>query len=124
MKKISILNNLLSLLQTVAQSGTPLVLIAEDVEGNALIAIIVNQLCGRLNVWAVKTSGLGNRRKAMLEDIAILIGGIFISKDLSITLENITIGDLGGVKHITISKKDTTIVEGNGRHGDIQAGMK
>jgi chaperonin GroEL len=101
-----------------------LVLVAGDIEGDTLIALIINQLCRRLNVWAIKASGFGNHRKAMLEDIAILTGGRLISEDFDITLENVNIDDLGRVKHITISKKDMTIVEGNGRHGDIQARMK
>ncbi|MDR0740996.1 MAG: chaperonin GroEL [Puniceicoccales bacterium] len=123
-KKISALNDLLPLLQTVAQGGKPLMLIAEDVEGEALAALVVNKLRGTLNVCAVKAPGFGDRRKAMLEDIAILTGGRFISEDLGIKLENVTIDDLGRAKRITISKEDTTIVEGNGSHGDIQARIK
>ncbi|MDR1590415.1 MAG: chaperonin GroEL [Puniceicoccales bacterium] len=123
-KKISALNDLLPLLQTVAQGGKPLMLIAEDVEGEALAALVVNKLRGTLNVCAVKAPGFGDRRKAILEDIAILTGGRFISEDLGIKLENVTIDDLGRAKRITISKEDTTIVEGNGSHGDIQARIK
>jgi chaperonin GroEL len=99
-------------------------LIAEDVEGEALAALVVNKLRGTLNVCAVKAPGFGDRRKAMLEDIAILTGGRFISEDLGIKLENVTVDDLGRAKRITISKEDTTIVEGNGSHSDIQARIK
>jgi chaperonin GroEL len=123
-KKISALNDLLPLLQTVAQGGKPLMLIAEDVEGEALAALVVNKLRGTLNVCGVKAPGFGDRRKAILEDIAILTGGKFISEDLGIKLENVTINDLGHAKRITVSKEDTTIVEGNGSHGDIQARIK
>ncbi|MDR2812742.1 MAG: chaperonin GroEL [Puniceicoccales bacterium] len=123
-KKISALNDLLPLLQNVAQGGKPLMLIAEDVEGEALAALVVNKLRGTLNVCAVKAPGFGDRRKAMLEDIAILTGGRFISEDLGIKLENVSIDDLGRAKRITISKEDTIIVEGNGSHGDIQARIR
>ncbi|MDR2200665.1 MAG: chaperonin GroEL, partial [Puniceicoccales bacterium] len=123
-KKISALNDLLPLLQTVAQGGKPLMLIAEDVEGEALAALVVNKLRGTLNVCAVKAPGFGDRRKAMLEDIAILTGGRFISEDLGIKLENVTVNDLGRAKRITISKEDTTIVEGNGNSSDIQARIR
>ncbi|MDR1366847.1 MAG: chaperonin GroEL [Puniceicoccales bacterium] len=123
-KKISALNDLLPLLQTVAQGGKPLMLIAEDVEGEALAALVVNKLRGTLNVCAVKAPGFGDRRKAMLEDIAILTGGRFISEDLGIKLENVSIDDLGRAKRITVTKEDTIIVEGNGSHSDIQARIK
>lgn len=120
-KKISALNDLLPLLQSVAQSGRPLMIIAEDIEGEALAALVVNKLRGTLNVCAVKAPGFGDRRKAMLEDIAILTGGKFISEDLGIKLESVTTSDLGHAKRITVSKDSTTIVEGSGDHEAIQS---
>lgn len=120
-KKISSLNDLLPILQTVAQQGKPLMIIAEDVDGEALAALVVNKLRGTLNVCAVKAPGFGDRRKAMMEDIAILTGGKFISEDLGIKLENIAVSDLGYAKRITVNKDHTTIVEGNGSHEQIQA---
>lgn len=120
-KKISALNDLLPLLQSVAQSGRPLMIIAEDVDGEALAALVVNKLRGTLNVCAVKAPGFGDRRKAMMEDIAILTGGQFISEDLGIKLENITQEHLGYAKRVTVTKENTTIVEGNGDHAAIQS---
>lgn len=119
-KKISSLNDLLPLLQTVAQQGKTLMIIAEDVDGEALAALVVNRLRGTLNVCAVKAPGFGDRRKAMMEDIAILTGGKFISEDLGIKLENVSIDDLGRAKRITVGKDDTTIVEGSGSHDAIE----
>jgi chaperonin GroEL len=123
-KKITSLNDLLPVLQEAAKTGKPLLIIAEEIEGEALATLVVNKIRGTINVCAVKAPGFGDRRKAIMEDIAILTGGKFVTEDLGIKLESVKLADLGRAKRVTVDKENTTIIEGAGKAADIQGRVK